>query len=121
MFGHVVSAAADSCCTRSADLRDGVPFEMTIERERERDCTLFKVRQLLPQLDFGQCKKKQPNNSKKKKKKSGKGRRLPIASPGSYEFVSRHTSSRRLKSLHPRRLNEALGGGLAHLQCSTKS
>lgn len=51
MFGLVVFAAADSCFLarptyEAASLLGG--------RERNRDFTLFKVRQLLPQLDLRQ-------------------------------------------------------------------
>lgn len=52
---------------------------------------------------------------KKKNKKIKNGPRLSISSPGAHVFLSRHTSSSRLKSLHPRQSNKVLGGSFTHL------
>lgn len=54
------------------------------------------------------------------KKKIKNGLRLSISSPGSHVFLSRHTSSSRLKSLHPRQSNKVLGGSFTHLHHSAQ-
>lgn len=67
---------------------------------------LFKTKQLLLQLDLRL-------SIRVSLKKNGLS--LPFFSPGTRMFLSCHTSSLRLKSLHPRQSNKVLGGSFTHL------